>query len=463
MLFYSLCYAATMPLVNAVLFAATSDIGTQGKVFIWAPVAWALVGYTLTGWRMTRKTEGDGSDCLYFAAGLSVLMAIGCLLLPANPPADTGKIPVLEAMQMLADPNFLIFILISLVVVGLMQFYFLGTAQFLQNMGVSSKHVPGSMALAQVAQAVATWFLLGAMLGGVGFKWTLTIGAACWVILYLAYMAGKPRALIIGVQPLHGLAYVFFVIVGQIFAESVAPAAIRSSMQALIFTATMGVGLLAGTRFAGVVMDRNSAEGKFEWRRVWAVPCGIMFAGMLALLILFHDPPPQDECRSPPLRRTSHRLIASLPRARRPRPVSSLRESASTPAASAAGGRAFPEVALERHGNAAVAVQVAEPLAVLGVRESARRPSREPCRCHRAYFVVAGQLVGQQRGDDRFVLRPPEFHVVPVLLDRHAVDVAEIEHPAVLLVPAALPHPVEHRAARLRRVSARHCGAGLRA
>jgi nucleoside transporter len=294
MLFYAFCYAATMPLVNAVLFAATSDAGTQGKVFIWAPIAWALVGYTLTGWRMTRKTEGDGSDCLYFAAGLSLLMALGCFLLSANPPAATGKIPILEAMQTLGDPNLLIFILISLVVVGLMQFYFLGTAQFLQDMGVSSKHVPGSMALAQVAQAAATWFLLGFMLGDVGFKWTLTIGVACWVALYLAYIAGKPRALIIGVQPLHGLAYVFFVIVGQIFADTVAPAGIRSSMQALIFTATMGVGLLAGTLFAGAVMDRSSVDGKFQWPKVWIVPCGIMVAGMLAMLILFHDPLPQD-------------------------------------------------------------------------------------------------------------------------------------------------------------------------
>ena len=51
MLLYSLCYAATLPLVNAVLFAGTAGISdsavklaTQGKVFIWAPVAWALIG-----------------------------------------------------------------------------------------------------------------------------------------------------------------------------------------------------------------------------------------------------------------------------------------------------------------------------------------------------------------------------------------------------------------------------------
>ena len=49
MLGYSVCYAATLPLVNAVLFAAKPDGATQAKVFIWAPVAWALVGWSLTG------------------------------------------------------------------------------------------------------------------------------------------------------------------------------------------------------------------------------------------------------------------------------------------------------------------------------------------------------------------------------------------------------------------------------
>ena len=43
MLLYSMCYAATMPLVNAVLFATITQVD---KVFIWAPIAWALVGWS---------------------------------------------------------------------------------------------------------------------------------------------------------------------------------------------------------------------------------------------------------------------------------------------------------------------------------------------------------------------------------------------------------------------------------
>ncbi len=290
MFLYSLCYAATMPLVNAVLFRETSDGAVTAKVFLWAPVAWALVGWSLTGWRMTRKAQGDGSDCLYFAAALSILMALGCCLLEAKPLPATGKIPVLEALGMLGQMNFLVFVLISLVIAGLMQFYFLGSAQFMQDMGISSRIVPAAMALAQIAQAAATWFLLTKLTEGAGFKWTLTIGACCWLLLYVIYVVGRPQALIILAQPLHGFAYVFFIIAGQMCANNYATPDIVGSMQALIFAATTGVGLFLGTQFAGIVMDRNSVEGKFQWPKVWIVPCVIALVGALVLAAVFQDP-----------------------------------------------------------------------------------------------------------------------------------------------------------------------------
>ena len=236
---------------------------------------------------------GDGSDCLVFAAALSILMALGCFLLPDSVPARSGEIPIVKAFAMLGNPSFLLFIIVSMVVAGLMQFYFLGSAQFMQDSGISSKHVPASMALAQIAQAAATFFLLGMFLTRFDFKWTLVIGAACWFLMYVLYVIGKPKALLIVAQPLHGLAYVFFMIVGQIFAESVAPEAIRSSMQALIFAATTGVGLFFGTQFAGIVMDKNSVDGKFQWSKVWLVPCVITLVGVLVLAALFQNPTAQ--------------------------------------------------------------------------------------------------------------------------------------------------------------------------
>lgn len=287
MFLYSLLYAATLPIVNAVLFANVSDVASQGKVFIWAPIAWALVGYFLTGWRWVFKTAEKGRDCLFFAAILSLVMAASCLILPATPPEGKGAVPIIKAMTMLQNANFLVFIIVSLVVAGLQYFYFLGSAQFMMDMGIQGKNVPALMAIAQAVQALATYFLLGRFIGTLGFKWTLIIGAASWLLLYLIYVISKPRGLIVLSQALHGLAYVLFIIAGQIFANSTTPAEIRSSVQALVFAATVGIGMFLGTQFAGTTMDFFKKDGKFQWRPIFAVPALIALVSIIAMIGLF--------------------------------------------------------------------------------------------------------------------------------------------------------------------------------
>ena len=194
-----------------------------------------------------------------------------------------------------AQADFLVFILTSLVIAGLMQFYFLGSAQFMIDKGISAKAVPATMAIAQAAQAIATIVALGAVLEVLGFRNTLALGATCWLLLYVIYVVGQPKELIIGSQVLHGLAYVMFMIVGQVYAAKVAPEAIRSSMQALIFAATTGVGLFLGSQLAGAVMDQFSAQGKFQWRKIWTVPLVIMLAGTIVLATVFQGEVPKDD------------------------------------------------------------------------------------------------------------------------------------------------------------------------
>lgn len=292
MLLFSLCYAATLPLVNAMMFSQLArnnlEAGVHSpKIFIWAPVAWALAGYFLSGWRWKFKTGQQGRDCLYLAAILAVIMGIGCFFMPDTPPAKAGVAPIAEALSMLREPNFLIFIVISMIVAGLMQFYFLGTAQFMQDMGIPSKNVPASMAIAQAFQAIATWVALAFLTSRIGYKWTLIVGTASWLLMYLIYVKEKPRWLIVVSQSLHGLAYVFFIIAGQMLANDLATEATVSSMQALIFAATTGVGLFFGTHFAGVIMDLFKKEGKFQWRQVFMVPAAIALVSILVFIIFF--------------------------------------------------------------------------------------------------------------------------------------------------------------------------------
>jgi MFS family permease len=303
MFLYSCCYAATLPLVNSLMFFQLGKVVTapeavaaeSGKIFLMAPIGWALVGYFLTGWRQMTKTEGGAPDGFILAAILSLAMAAVCVFLPATPPAPAvadqsvafGEMPIIKALALLQNFDFLMFVVISMVVAGMMQFYFMGTGPFMQDIGISGRNVSGLMGIAQAAQAIATLFALGPLTNAIGFKWTLVIGAGCWFVLYVVYVFSPQRALVIAAQALHGIAYVTFLIAGQIFAGQFAPVEIGGSVQALIFTATTGIGLFFGTQLAGFVMDRCSVEGRFQWKPLWSVPMWIMAGGVLALIIAF--------------------------------------------------------------------------------------------------------------------------------------------------------------------------------
>ena len=149
MLLYALCYAATLPageLPDVPSPGANNvDADKSPYIFMWAPIAWALAGYFLTGWRWVFKTGEEGRDCLVLAAVLSVVMAVVCrrLSCPRRRRAGSAGTSVGKALAMLQDPSFLIFIIISMAAAGMMQFYFLGTAQFMQDNGISAEERPG--------------------------------------------------------------------------------------------------------------------------------------------------------------------------------------------------------------------------------------------------------------------------------------------------------------------------------
>lgn len=292
MLLYALCYAGTLPLVNSLMFhhlaARKIDAAKSAYIFMWAPIAWALAGYFLTAWRWIFKTGEEGRDCLVLAAVLSLIAAVVSSYMPETRPGGTEGVPMVKALSMLGNTNFLVFILISIVAAGMMQFYFLGTAQFMQDNGIAPKNVPAAMALAQATQAAATLFLLSPFIEKIGFKWTLTVGTVSWLLLYVIYVSPVQAWVIVVAQAFHGLAYVFFIIAGQMYAAAVAPEGAAASTQALTFMAQTGVGLFLGTHLAGIVMDKfRMEEGCFLWRQLFIVPGAIMLACVIALALLF--------------------------------------------------------------------------------------------------------------------------------------------------------------------------------
>jgi len=298
MLIYSAFYTATLPLVTKVLYATPEAAKLDGWVWFMAPVAWALIGYFLTGIRQARKIGGDGPDGLYLAAILSVLTVLVCLVQPATPPqltpsaagAEANANPMVQAFGMLGNVNYLIFMLVQLLVCGTMQFYFLGTGQFMQDRGVSGENVSAAMGCAQAVQAAATILLLQRLLDATGYCGTLVIGSLCWSVLFLTYIVSRRSMPIMVIQAFHGLAYVFFMVVGQKFVGMVSPDEIKGSALSILAIATNGIGLFLGTQLAGYVMEKNSVDGKFQWSKIWTVPLAITIVGAVVLAAAFKVP-----------------------------------------------------------------------------------------------------------------------------------------------------------------------------
>lgn len=287
---YSLLYAPTLALVNSLMFTHLTDPSTQaGGIRVWGTIGWIVAGVAVTFLRHSGKFKVKGSDVLTLAGYLSIVMGVFCFFLPHTPPPKEPGNPLafLEAFKMLSDTNFLIFLIISFVVTTELQFYYVPTAPFLEDIGVKSKNVSAVMTLAQVAEMVAMVVLLPILLPKLGFRWTLVIGVIAWPLRYIIFAAMRPLWLVISSLTFHGLGYTFFFFVGQMYVDKVAPPDIRASAQALIAVVTLGLGNFIGTQITGITMDFFKKDGKFQWRPIFLVPCALTIACAIAFVLFF--------------------------------------------------------------------------------------------------------------------------------------------------------------------------------
>ena len=90
----------------------------------------------------------------------------------------------------------------------------------------------------------------------------------------------------------------------------------------------------------------------------------------------------------------------------------------------------FPQVSFQSGSDSPGSIEITKPLAMLRIRKILIRPLMDlmvPIRI----FLPSCQLKCQQRGDDCLALRPPEFHIVPVLLNRVTMHISEVENPSI--------------------------------
>jgi nucleoside transporter len=304
MLFYCLLYAPTLALTNSIAFINLKNPEKDfGIIRVWGTIGWIVAGLVLMGWRFTSKSFEPiafGGDTFLLAGIFSIIMGIQSFFLPHTPPKKESAKPwaFLEAIKMMKEKNFAIFIIIAFVVATELMFYYILTAPFLmsEKIGLTEAAVPGVMVIAQVAEIFVLAILLPYLITRIGIRNILVIGVLAWPARYIIFAIGRPSWLVIASLSLHGFCFVFFFAAAFIYVDMVSPRNIRHSAQSLITLVTYGIGNYIGSLFAGWIHDHFTKGEVTNWTSVFLVPCILTILCALAFLLFFR--PRQTALRS---------------------------------------------------------------------------------------------------------------------------------------------------------------------
>ncbi|HET9271689.1 MAG TPA: nucleoside permease [Vicinamibacterales bacterium] len=284
LLAYALCFMPTLALSNAISFRQMRDPGREfPPIRVLGTIGWIVAGLVIGSLGLEATAVP-----MRVAAAASLALGLFSLALPHTPPqggrrATLADVLGLDALKMLRERSFAVFVLGSFLVCIPLQFYYAFANLFLNEIGMVN--AAGKMTFGQMSEIgfmlVMPWFF-----SRLGVKWMLLVGMAAWTARYLLFAHGDTGSLVwmlyLGIL-LHGICYDFFFVTGQIYVDERAPADLRSAAQGLIAFVTLGVGMFIGSWASGRVVDAYAVSGGHDWTHIWLVPA----AGALAVLLLF--------------------------------------------------------------------------------------------------------------------------------------------------------------------------------
>ena len=298
---YMALYMPTLALANSISFRQLKDPAREfGVLRVWGTIGWIVAGVAISyvfAWDSPASVAHGALRNTFTMCGCaSLLLGVYSFTLPKTPPTPEGRarkglrdLLGADALSLLAERNFLIFFLASILICIPLAFYYQHANQFLTELKVANP--TGKQTLGQASE-VLFMLALPVFLGRFGIKLTLLAGMLAWAVRYALFAFGNADSLValllIGIA-LHGVCYDFFFVSGQIYIDSKAGPGIKSAAQGLITLATYGLGMLIGFSVAGWITDLYAMPGAHDWTHIWLIPAAFAVLVLLAFAALFRN------------------------------------------------------------------------------------------------------------------------------------------------------------------------------
>lgn len=288
MLLYCLCFFPTIPLTNTLALRQIENPGMQFPLIrVFATIGWIVISLVIGGLHIEASSRP-----FLLGAGLSVVMSLYCLTLPNTPPTgmraggNWRQILGLDALVMLKDRSFLVFLVASVLACIPLTFYFSFTNVYLNAVGLVD--AAGKMSLGQASEVIMT-LLMPVIYRSFSIKTILAAGLLAWAVRYTLLALGSPEAgvwMFYAAILLHGICFDFFVMTGQIYTDQQAPAHLRSTAQGLLTFLTYGVGMFMGSLLSGTSIDFFTRVSGGTTVRNWTGFWLTSASGSLAIFVL---------------------------------------------------------------------------------------------------------------------------------------------------------------------------------